>query len=415
MLNNIRGESLKNDVLIGGNALENVLEIVKGIRPVDGICLYDLGTVLEAIILNGKNLVEDIGNRHADTVGSLNTILGRELFTVFRISDQELLPPAVPISDSITGYFSLESGEIPILSFEEAMGLWLVSELSELDSGNRFLESYMQALIIDSKILSGVTNKKFGDGTSELERKAIGMVIEWLKYFIRVYSTRKNFMPHGLFVPLFLHQSSRLTTQCFSIAQRLINLVHRKNLDMREKINRDFFKRKVFSSNYPFFLRVVLQNAKTPEDCLKAALKIRESRSAKKFRKWCSQIDGLISDEKITDREIEDALTKMARMLSKDIDDKSALIRILSLPRLAFSYSQGWKIGFSIPDTVISSFEVLKRLFVDRQLVFIRHMEKKLSQSSEVEVNVRRVFGKSLSEHDRQALESISFAGSLTS
>lgn len=403
-----------NDVLVGGIALTNVLEILKGTRPIEGSDLYDLGTILESIILYERIFVEDLEKINASMVDSLNSIIGKDLFINLPIIDEELSVPDIPISESIINKIGLSQQDL-FKSFELNSALWIMSELTELDKENRFLESYMQSQIIDSKLIPGVSNVRFGNGTSKLELKAISLVIDWLNYFIRIYSTEINFKPNASFVPLFFHQSKRLRQQNFSMAKRFIDLIHKKHLINRDRINLDLFRRKVFTTHYPYFLRIILQDAKIPEDCLKIALKIRDFRSAKKFRNWCAKIDALIYNEEITDWEIEDALKETANALSKEVNDKTALLRILSLPKLAYDYSVGWKLAFSFPETIISSFKVLKKLFKGRQLIFIRQMEKKLSKASEIELNVKRVFGTKLSKHDRAILEIVSLTESLTS
>jgi len=99
-------------------------------------------------------------------------------------------------------------------------------------------------------------------------------------------------------------------------ARSVISTLEQARDELVVKINQ-WKKARLFETMLPLVLAAVLQNAKTPAQVFAVAMQMRQSQSAKAFRKWTAQIDAEKNisaiDEKM--REVKSYVDKLTREL----------------------------------------------------------------------------------------------------
>ena len=404
--------------------------LLEGRAPLSAYTLFDLGTVVESIVLYDKlytlpgellqktNLAKKLTHEgileEVPVDGSFVSIL----FSVLRqrYSEKErkelaaMVATTLPVSpatalhgmrvmdkyiaDAVwrtptgwaTGrdwyYISLNEETYKIKFWEDGHGtLGLNKSGSQSSSSNRNIKWSIQDEIVSEIVVRG-------------------------EMYIMIASVLgMDYHPDVIRIPITMHRLRQTAAINSAIAHTIRNL-ERKQTDVREKVKK-FYGIQDFEVELPAFLSIILSESRKPSDIIDKAIDLRRSRYARSFREWMAKIDRAGTPGGF-DRKL---LTDSYHSLKSSIEPSSLLTsaRLSCVPSCVSSLDINPRtLRVDVTSMAAWGMKNLSAYFRKPYVAFLPRLRNKLEGLRSNSRNLEQVFGSRLDEGQERLFSEIS-------
>jgi hypothetical protein len=233
--------------------------------------------------------------------------------------------------------------------------------------------------------------------------------------------------PHSFRTGYVAQKVSQVTRRSLSLSTALLRHLEAEQRDVAQQLRERSWLSvwgafATLGDDAPLVLAVALHGASTPDDLLTRALALRNSREARRYRRWVSALFGAVSSGDFRRaRDAEDELRVAREVLSGELKKLygarsggavRAVTRVaggIDLEDLAEGNAR--KLGLGLAKDFIEGgpklAELLRQLQVRWKVALLVHLLRARKPESELGALVGRVFGARLTEADSQRFEEL--------